>query len=125
MTKKFTQYTRENGYAALPHLVKAAQEHRLLTYKEIAGLIGRHHRAAAYFLGFIRDEICTPRNIPLINVIVVNGQSRLPGADFLAEGTRKLNKREYKQKAREYQEKVFNYPNWNSILQDLGLPKVE
>ncbi len=73
-----TDYTIENARRLLPRLVRYAERHHTVTYKDLAEDIGRHHRAIPHALGYIRDEICTPRRLPPINAIVVNSHSGRP-----------------------------------------------
>ena len=62
----------------MPHLVRYAKSHQTVTYNDLADEIGRHHRAIPHALGYIRDDICTPRQLPFISAIVVNAQSENP-----------------------------------------------
>lgn len=120
-----TTYTIENAYRALPYLVHAAQQRATLTYKELAAKIGRHHRSMPHVLGYIRDEVCTPRNLPLINAIVVNTTTRLPGESFLAEGTAGLSAEAYRATFEAVRDQVFACTAWNSLLDELGLTPIQ
>ena len=122
--KKYTAYTIENARAALPHLIYVAQCNSTITYKELASRIGLHHRAIPHALGYIRDVICIPRKLPLINVLVVNGKSRLPGESFLPEGTANLSKEEVEQAFQKYRDEILSYPGWDALLLELGLSPI-
>ena len=110
---------------ALPHLVKAANAWKLLTYGELAQKIDTHHRAINHVLGYIRDEICIPRNLPLINAIVINAGNDLPGKSWLPEGTDHLSDEEYEQKFIEFRDEVFSFTGWEDLLHELGLKPLE
>jgi hypothetical protein len=116
--------TIENARRSLPHLVDCAKRGRTLTYGELGRRINKHHRPLPLALGYIRDEICRPRGLPLLNVIVVNQDSDVPGESFLPHGgTMSLTER--RRQAQEHQGQVFAYQGWDALLQELGLRPVE
>lgn len=108
----------------LPHLVQCAQRRETITYGELARRVDWHHRPLRYSLGYVRDTICRPRNLPLINSIVVT-QSGTPGESFLPEGTDHLSGVEYWTEAQRLQEEVFDYPHWDALLEELELSPLE
>ncbi len=108
----------------LPHLVQCAQRRETITYGELARRVDWHHRPLRYSLGHIRDEICRPRGLPLLNSIVVT-QDGTPGESFLPEGTAHLSRMEHWSEARRLQEEVFDYPHWDALLEELGLSPLE
>ncbi|WP_292387616.1 hypothetical protein [Methanosarcina sp. UBA5] len=114
----------ENANLALPYLVYSAKWKETLTYKELAGKINSHPRALSYMLGYIRDEICRKRELPMLSVIVVNSETRLPGDDFLPEGTANLSKEEYEEKFIELRDEVFKYSKWDELLKELDLTPI-
>lgn len=120
-----TDYTIELARLALPHLVYHAQLRNTTTYKKLARSIDKHHRPMNNVLGYIRDDICVPRDYPMINAIVVNQYTGLPGHSFLPEGTDGLSKQEYKARFEQLRDKVFTFPNWDSLLSELGLESIE
>lgn len=120
-----TDYTIELSRLALPHLVYHAHLRNTITYGELGKSIGKHHRPIKDALGYIRDEICVPRGLPMINAIVVNKNSGLPGHSFLPEGTDDLSKQEYKDRFWRLRDEVFMFPNWDSLLIELGLESIE
>ncbi|MGB8227429.1 MAG: hypothetical protein WCE45_11290, partial [Sedimentisphaerales bacterium] len=120
----YTEKTRERALEALPYLVHYAQLRKTVTYKEISGKIGVHHRPSRCFLEYIRDQICIPKKLPLINAIVVNGTTRLPGKSFLPQGTNSLSKEEYKQKFEDLRDEIFAYKKWDLLLKELGLTPI-
>jgi hypothetical protein len=119
-----TEYSVENALLALPHLVHYAKMRETITYGQLAKKIDRHWRAARYFLGYIRDEICIPRGLPLITAIVVNQGSGLPGKRWLPEGTGHLTPDEYRQRYEEFRDEVFACDAWDALLQELGLQPI-
>ena len=117
----YTNNARDNAYRALPHLVYYAHLQETITYGELGRRIGIHHRPVRFLLGYIRDEICIRRELPLLNVIVVNKYTELPGESFLREGTIHLTNEEYRRRFEELRDEVFAYVGWDTLLIDLGL----
>jgi putative restriction endonuclease len=117
----YTNNARDNAHRALPHLVYCAHLKETITYGEIGRKIGIHHRPVRFLLGYIRDEICLQRDLPLLNVIVVKQNTGLPGESFLPEGTRCLTDEEYRRRFEELRDQVFAYEGWDDLLADLGL----
>jgi hypothetical protein len=119
-----TDHSIEIAKLALPHLVDAAQKRETLTYGGLGQRIRRHHRTLSYPLGYIRDEICRRRDLPWISAIVVNGNTGLPGDDFLPEGTANLTPAEYREKFEGLRDSVFRYSNWGVLLKELRLTPI-
>lgn len=117
-----TQKMIDYAELALPYLVHFAKTRRTVTYGQLSGLIGVHWRTATYWLGHIRDDIDSRGGLPLLTAIVVNKQTRLPGADWLPEGTEDLSPEEYRKRYEDEKARVFSYSGWNSLLQELGIP---
>jgi hypothetical protein len=113
------------GAKLLPYLVQAAKTRKTPTYGELAEKIGVHHRVMNRILGYIRDDICFTRGLPLITCIVINQGTRLPGADWLPQGTTNLTEEEYKAEYERFRDQVFAYKDWNALLQKLDLAPVE
>jgi hypothetical protein len=82
----------KNTRAVFDHLKLLAKRMRVETYGEIATAIEKAagHEIAPlslrYPLGFIRDNICRPRGLPLLNVLAVNGEDWRCGHSFLPDG---------------------------------------
>ncbi len=125
MSYSNTKYTIDNAYRALPHLVHCAELRETITYGELGTKIGIHHRPVRFLLGYIRDEICRKRGLPLLNVIVVNKDTGVPGESFLAGGTSQLTDEEYKQRFEDLRDEVFAYAEWDVLLVELGLTPVD
>ena len=120
-----TELIKQYGERLLPHLVYAAQKRKTPTYAEVASKIGCHHRVLNHVLGYIRDEITIPRNLPMINAIVVKNDSHLPGESWLPEGTSHLSPEEYKHEFEKFRDIVFAYQGWGELLRDLDLEPVQ
>ncbi len=120
----YTNNAHDNAYRALPHLVYYAHLEETITYGELGRRIGIHHRPVRFLLGYIRDEICLKRDLPLLNVIVVKQDTGLPGESFLPEGTSHLTDEEYRRMFEELRDQVFAYARWDALLRDLGLTPV-
>jgi len=120
----YTNNARDNAYRALPHLVCCTHLRETVTYGELGRRIGIHHRPVQFLLGYIRDEICLKRDLPLLNVIVVNKYTGLPGKSFLPEGTSHLTEEEYRRRFEELRDEVLAYDGWDTLLTDLGLTPV-
>ena len=116
--------TIEKAELALPHLVDYAKRGSAVTYKELGHKVDLHPRPLRYVLGYIRDEICVPKGLPLINSIVVNQDTRLPGESFLVDEAGPLTWEQYRQTVQAEQKRVFDYTAWDALLADLGLSPV-
>lgn len=74
----------ELAHQAWPILARAATEHRILTYLDLATALGyRGARVAKFPLWSIQD-FCIEKNLPPLTSIVVNKRSGIPGAGFIA-----------------------------------------
>lgn len=112
-----TDYTIENAKLALPHLVHHAQMGKTLTYKQLGEKIDRHYRnAVPNLLGYIRDEICLKHDLPMLNAIVINNKTKLPGESFISGGTKHLSKKEYRERYEEIKDDVFAYDKWDDLI---------
>jgi len=82
----------KNTEALYKHLTMLARRMRVETYGEIAAALGQEagHEIAPVSLGsplgFIRDNICLKRGLPLLNSIAVNANTWKPGESFLPSG---------------------------------------
>lgn len=106
---------------ALPHLVECAERRMTITYGELGRRIGRHARTLAPVLGYIRDEICAARGLPLLSALVVSKETGLPGPGFLAEGTNGLSPGAYRGAAKSHQQAVVNHAGWRDLLAEMGI----
>lgn len=120
-----TNLSIEYGKKIFPYLVQAAKANKTITYKELAEKIGVHHRAMGIALGYVRDEVCIPKGLPLISCIVVNGGTGLPGESWLPQGTSSLNPEAYEAEFIKYRDQVMNFQSWDEILEDLELSPID
>ncbi len=116
-----TKLTSPRALLVLPHLIWYAKMRMTVTYKELANKVGVHHRTIPWLLGNIRDTICKPRNLPLINSIVVNKKTKEPGHNYLPEGT---DPEENKRELESLQAQVFEYTTWDDLLLELGIQSI-
>jgi hypothetical protein len=120
-----TELSRENGNRLLPFLVQAARTRNMLTYGELSKKAGVPLRPINNALGYIRDEVCIPRNLPLITAIVIKIDTKMPGDSWLPEGTSHLSPEEYRLEFEKFRDNVFSYQGWEELLEELGLQPVE
>lgn len=74
----------ELAHRAWPILTKAATEHRILTYLDLATALGyRGARVSKFPLWSIQD-FCLEKNLPPLSSIVVNKRSGVPRPGFIA-----------------------------------------
>jgi len=92
-----------------------------VTYHELGEQIGCHPRAVHHLLGYIRDDVCAPAGLPLLNALAVRRDTGLPGDRFLPGGTAHLDPEAYREAATRRQEEVFEFPDWDDVLRSLGL----
>ena len=117
----YTQLAKERGLLALPHLVEAAKRRELLTYKQLAAKVGCHHRALSFPLGYIRDDICRARGLPMLTAIVINQGLKRPGGSWLPEGTDQLSPPQNRLRFEAECERVFACQEWDKLLDEVGL----
>ncbi|OGR26582.1 MAG: hypothetical protein A2139_06460 [Desulfobacca sp. RBG_16_60_12] len=67
-------------------LKSCADNMRSVTYKELGDAVGLPAIASGAPLGYVWDQICIPRKLPLLNAIAVQTDGRRPGESFLPEG---------------------------------------
>lgn len=120
-----TEYIKDLANKALPFLVYHAQLREIVTYGKIAKYLNKHHRVVPHLLGVIRDEICIKRGLPLLNAIVINQSTQMPGESFLPEGTSHLSKEEYRKKYEEFRDEVFKCDKWDILLEELKLVGIQ
>jgi len=57
----------------------------LITYGELCGQLGLHHRSAAWFLGVIQYQM-EDLEMPPLQALVVSKKFKVPGKGYLATG---------------------------------------
>ena len=120
-----TNLTKERSRAILPILVRQAMARQKIKYKDLGEELGLHHRALRYPLGCIGDILSEmseqwPEEIPQIQGLVVNQKTGLPGDNvhFLRH---RPDPREKEAIVEAVLGKVFSYPRWLDVLEELGL----
>jgi putative restriction endonuclease len=73
----------QRAYRAWPILIGCASKNAPITYGDLASELGVHHRAIRYVLGVIQDY-CLSQRLPPLTILVINGDTRLPGPGFVA-----------------------------------------
>jgi putative restriction endonuclease len=99
----------ERAFRAWPALTTAASQGATITYAEIAGRIGIHHRPVRFVLSVIQDY-CLTEKLPPLTILVVNQLLHQPGEGFIAWDVDDL--------AEGYR-RVYAYP-WNVLDNPFG-----
>ena len=79
---------KERARRAWPLLVQRAQSRNkisLITYGQLTGKLGLHHRSASWLLGVIQ-RYCANHGLPPLQALVVNKRTRVPGAGYVGYG---------------------------------------
>ncbi len=84
---------RRRARRAWPKLVAAAKEGQPLSYKELTESIGLHWRAASWLLGVIQ-RYCAKTELPRLQALAVNKQTRVPGKGYAGKRGRRAHQRE-------------------------------
>ncbi len=111
----------ERSLKALPYLIRAAQSHKTVTYKEIGQVMGVHHRQVRYYAGHVRDEICTPDGSPLLNCLIVNKKTKMPGESYLPFASKATTDEEARLEFENFRDEVFQFDGWNELLKKYDL----
>lgn len=123
-TSEYTDLTRGRAAIALPILVRQAEMAEPITYGQVARELGVHHRAIRHVLGCIRDEVCAPRGLPLLNVLVVNADTGVPGDSFLPEGQSEHMTVEERRERFHQELAQLCSEDWGPLLRELGLRRL-
>ncbi|BAY36454.1 hypothetical protein NIES2111_07810 [Nostoc sp. NIES-2111] len=121
---------QERARQALPILVKKATAKETILYSELAEELKMRARNLNYVLGSIGntlEELSQEKGyeIPLINILVFNKRTGLPGAGvdkFIPK--EKFSRLSYEEKlsiVNVLLEEVYTYPHWNKVLAHLNL----
>ena len=86
-------------------LVSNAWNHSIITYQELADIMGIHRRPLNLILGYIMNY-CVHNQLPPLTSIVVNQDTGVPGEGFTAEEAAKVPSQHIK---------VFRY-NWFDLV---------
>ncbi|MGM0494970.1 MAG: hypothetical protein ACQER1_18700 [Armatimonadota bacterium] len=121
-----TERTEQKAKEALPILVNCAQKRKVITYSRLGAQIGVIPVNIGRILGYIRGVICRKgERAPMINALVVNKNTRLPGKDFLPDGTEHLSDGEFVQAFETHRDAVFAYERWDDLLSEYDLSPVK
>ncbi len=115
----------------------ASVRRRPVTYGELAPLIGAYHRNLGRPLMFVGQELTELRkswhdeNIPLIQFLAYNKQTKLPGTgglnwllrDLLSHKKNRVRTKDDRQAAVEtVWNQIFSYEHWEEVLDHFKLP---
>ena len=120
-----TDKTKKRVPVILPILVRQAMASQTITYGDLGEELDLHHRALKHPLGCIGEILCElskrwNEKIPPIQGLVINQKTGLPGdnVNFLRH---KPDPREKEAIVKAVLGKVFSYPKWLDVLEELGL----
>lgn len=115
------QKSLANALDMLPHLARCAKERRTITYSELGASIG----IPAYFLGqsldFLRDQILPKHNLPRLDALVVNKETREAGDSFYEGGREGISKEDYHDLLESERQRVFDRDDWDALVRRLQL----
>ncbi len=124
-----TEKTAELVRKAIPILIHWAQTKTTGSYKELYNALG--YSTFSYIgsvLGYIQDTIdklveVSSKKIPSLNALVYKDSTELPseGFDYVYPNYNTLNPVEKKTFIEGHNQKTFDFPNWNWVLQELSL----
>jgi hypothetical protein len=126
---------QERARRALPLLVRQAQAHAPIYYSDLAGELGMSNpRNLNYVLGSVGQALQLlavewNEDIPLIQCLVINKISGLPGSGIAGwfigkEDFKKLSKRQRRDLVKLESQKIFAYRKWPMVLAALGLKPI-
>ena len=87
-----------NGVLALdmlPHLARCAKARETITYTELGALIGHPAFFLSGPLDYLRDQILLRHDLPRLDALVVNAETKEAGASFYADGREQISEAEY------------------------------
>jgi len=124
MSAQGKDWIRDKALLAIPELVRCAQLRETITYGDLARRIGLHHRQMRHIAGYVRDKICRPRKLPLLNALIVNAQTRMPGESYLPGEGKSGHDLKDRNNFEKFRDDVFAYAEWDRLLTELRLPSV-
>ena len=116
--------------AILPILVRQAMASQKISYGDLGKELGRHHRILRFPLDCIGNTLLElnerwPDEIPPIQGLVVNQETGMPGDSVNFLYRQKPDPREKEAIVEAVLGKVFSYPKWLDVLEELGLSPAE
>lgn len=128
MGKEKLKLYQERARLAIPYLVLFAKARKTVYYSELADLLKMPNaRNLNYVLGEVGDLLLElNKNIPKIQSLVINKETRLPGTglSFFVEGYDQKSLYEKRIIFEIERENVFDYKEWDNILSVLKLKPV-
>lgn len=124
---------QQRAQKALPILVRQAIAHKPISYSELAEELGMPNpRNLNYVLGSIGETLNLMSkkwgvNIPSINCLIINKNTHLPGSGIVwvtngIPNYDKLSPRRQKDIIDSEFRKIYDFPRWMELLDELGLP---
>ena len=109
------------AYRALPYLVGQAEQPDTIYYGQLGSRIGLNAQGLGDTLDYVRDEVCVPRGLPHLSIIVVrDNKAKMPPNEVIEKSGRRPG--ETHQAAFErLKAEVFGYGHWDNLLFELGL----
>lgn len=122
--------SQKRARVTLPILVRQAMASQRITYGNLGKKLGLHHRALRYPLGCIGDTLLElserwQEDVPPIQGLVVNQETGMPGGSVNFLYGQKIDPRQKEVIVQEKLGKIFSYPKWLKVLDELGLSPVE
>ena len=112
---------REYAHEALPHLVQRAQQRLPIYYGELGPKIGLIAQGLGDPLDYVRDEVCVPRGLPHLNIIVVrDNKAKMPPNEVIEKSGRRPDET-HRAAFERLKGEVFDHKGWDSLLSELGL----
>jgi hypothetical protein len=109
------------AYRALPYLVRQAKRSDTIYYGRLGSKIGLNAQGLGDPLNYVRDEVCMPRGLPRLNIIVVrNDRKKRPPDEAIEESGMRPGETHQAAFAR-LKGEVFAYKGWDDLLSELGL----
>ena len=112
---------RKYAYRALPYLVRQAKQLDRIFYGELGSRIGLPARNLGDMLDYVRDEVCVPRNLPHLNIIVVRDDRTKRPPDEAIEKSGRRPDETHEDAFERLKAEVFGYGHWDDLLFELGL----
>jgi hypothetical protein len=121
-----TERTADVAHRCMKPLVDRTKHGRPITYGELGSMIGEEPWTFTAPLDYIWEEICQPRGLPKLHIIVVNKRLRRPKSEVFAKCLPKSrlprSEEGYDRLFEELRDEVFTYRGWDGLLSELGLP---
>ncbi len=111
---------REYAHEALPHLVQRAQQRLPIYYGQLGPRIGLNPQGLGDPLDYVRDEVCVPRGLPHLSIIVVLKKTKMPPKEVIEKSGVRPGET-HKAAFERLKGEVFDHKGWDGLLSELGL----